>query len=199
MIRPLSVSAHPCGIVYRERKICQYSGDIRAMFPDQAGALDIGYSSYVGIPIMSKTGDMLGMICMLDKEKKTFEDGDLHLVEIFARYVGHEIEHQLMEEQLRSAHEVNLLGRLASGVAHEVRNPLNGILAISEALFQSIGDNKEYLPYLEHIRNQVHRLSALMQDLLDLGQTAHAVRIHAAAAGRDHKIRIGHVPSFIGP
>ena len=50
------------------------------------------------------------------------------------------------------------------------RNPLNGILAISEALFKSIGDNEEYLPYLEHIRSQVHRLSALMKGLLDLGK-----------------------------
>jgi signal transduction histidine kinase len=140
------------------------------MYPEQAGALAEKYSSYVSIPILSKSGSVLGMICVLAKEERVFEDGDLHLMEIFARYIGHEIEHELMEEQLRSAHEISLLGRLASGVAHEVRNPLNGILAISEALFQSIGDNKEYLPYLEHIRNQVHRLSALMKDLLDLGK-----------------------------
>jgi signal transduction histidine kinase len=47
---------------------------------------------------------------------------------------------------------------------------LNGILAISEALFQEIGNKPEYLPYLQHIRNQVGRLSALMRDLLDLGK-----------------------------
>ena len=79
-------------------------------------------------------------------------------------------ERESMQEQLRASHEMNLLGRLASGVAHEVRNPLNGILAISEALFKNLGDNVEYLPYLEHIRSQVHRLSALMKDLLDLGK-----------------------------
>jgi signal transduction histidine kinase/CheY-like chemotaxis protein len=79
-------------------------------------------------------------------------------------------ERESMQEQLRASHEMNLLGRLASGVAHEVRNPLNGILAISEALFKNLGDNVEYLPYLEHIRNQVNRLSALMKDLLDLGK-----------------------------
>jgi signal transduction histidine kinase len=140
------------------------------MFPEHTGSLNESYSSYMSIPILSKKSDVLGMICVLAKEERAFEDSDVHLMEIFARYMGHEMEHELMEEQLRSAHEISLLGRLASGVAHEVRNPLNGILAISEALFQSIGDNKEYLPYLEHIRNQVHRLSALMKDLLDLGK-----------------------------
>jgi signal transduction histidine kinase len=150
------VAGHPCGIVYREKKICHLSGNIRAMFPEQT--------------ILSKKGEVNGMICVLAKEEMAFEDNDVHLMEIFARYMGHEIEHGIMDEQLRSAHEISLLGTLASGVAHEVGNPLNGILAISEALFQSIGDNKEYLPYLEHIRNQVHRLSALMKDLLDLGK-----------------------------
>jgi signal transduction histidine kinase len=168
--KDVPVAGHPCGIVYRERKICRFTGNIRAMYPEQAGTLDESYSSYVSIPILSKNGGVLGMICVLAKEERAFDDNDLHLMEIFARYMGHEIEHSLMDEQLRSAHEISLLGRLASGVAHEVRNPLNGILAISEALFQSIGDNKEYLPYLEHIRNQVHRLSALMKDLLDLGK-----------------------------
>lgn len=168
--KDVPVAGHPCGIVYRERKICHYNGDLRAMFPEQAGSLSENYASYLSIPILSKKGDVLGMICVLAKEERPFEDDDIHLMEIFARYMGHEMEHEIMEGQLRSAHEISLLGRLASGVAHEVRNPLNGILAISEALFQSIGDNKEYLPYLEHIRNQVHRLSALMKDLLDLGK-----------------------------
>ena len=168
--KDVPVAGHPCGIVYRERKICHYNGDLRAMFPEHTGSLNESYSSYMSIPILSKKGDVLGMICVLAKEERAFEDSDVHLMEIFARYMGHEMEHEIMEGQLRSAHEISILGRLASGVAHEVRNPLNGILAISEALFLSIGDNKEYLPYLEHIRNQVHRLSALMKDLLDLGK-----------------------------
>jgi PAS domain S-box-containing protein len=79
-------------------------------------------------------------------------------------------EKRKMEEQLRHSQEMKLLGQLAAGVAHEVRNPLNAILVISEALFKDLGHNPEYQPYLEHIRNQVNRLAVLMKDLLELGK-----------------------------
>ncbi len=75
-----------------------------------------------------------------------------------------------LESQLAYSQEMKVLGQLAVGVAHEVRNPLNAILAITEALFQDIGSNEEYDPYLEHIRAQVNRLSELMKDLLELGR-----------------------------
>jgi two-component system, cell cycle sensor histidine kinase and response regulator CckA len=77
-----------------------------------------------------------------------------------------------MEKELFTAKKMEIIGQLAGGVAHEVRNPLNAILSISEALFKEKGitDNPEYQPYIEHIRNQVSRLSKLMTDLLDLGK-----------------------------
>ena len=79
-------------------------------------------------------------------------------------------ERKQLENQLKRSREMRVLGQVAAGVAHEVRNPLNAILAITEALFQDIGSNPDYLPYLEHIRAQVNRLSELMKDLLELGK-----------------------------
>ena len=77
-----------------------------------------------------------------------------------------------LEAKLREAKTLEAVGRLASGVAHEVRNPLNAILSISEALFSEpeIKGNDEYAPYIQHIRSQVKRLSDLMKDLLELGR-----------------------------
>lgn len=83
-------------------------------------------------------------------------------------------ENKQMEEQLTHSREMKLLGQMAAGVAHEVRNPLNAILAITEALFKDIGPNSAYQPYLEHIRSQVTRLSNLMKDLLELGKPIHS-------------------------
>lgn len=82
-------------------------------------------------------------------------------------------ERKQLEQQLLSAKRLEAIGQIAGGVAHEVRNPLNAILTITEALFkeQEIASNPEFEPFILHIRNQVNRLVHLMNDLLDLGRT----------------------------
>jgi signal transduction histidine kinase len=72
--------------------------------------------------------------------------------------------------QFAQSQELRLLGQLTSGVAHEVRNPLNAISVVLEALFQDIGDHQEYRLYKEHLFTHVERLKRLMQDLLEIGR-----------------------------
>lgn len=89
-------------------------------------------------------------------------------------------EERRLEQELFKAKKMEIIGQLAGGVAHEVRNPLNAILSISEALFREkgIADNTEYLPYIHHMRTQVGRLSKLMSDLLDLGKPIKPANMH---------------------
>jgi len=88
-------------------------------------------------------------------------------------------EQKKMEKELFTAKKMEIIGQLAGGVAHEVRNPLNAILSISEALFQEegIAGRPEYQEYIEHIRTQVNRLSKLMTDLLGLGKPSRSADI----------------------
>ncbi|MDD2736998.1 MAG: sensor histidine kinase [Desulfuromonadaceae bacterium] len=85
-----------------------------------------------------------------------------------------------LELKLLSAKRYEAIGQIAGGVAHEVRNPLNAILTITEALFreQEIENNPSFVPYIQHIRTQVNRLVILMNDLLDLGREIPAINIH---------------------
>ncbi|MDD2897554.1 MAG: ATP-binding protein [Desulfuromonadaceae bacterium] len=90
-------------------------------------------------------------------------------------------ERKQLEQQLLSAKRLEAIGQIAGGVAHEVRNPLNAILTITEALFKEkeIEGNPEYEPFIHHIRTQVNRLVNLMNDLLDLGRTIPVANLQA--------------------
>lgn len=204
-----SVACAGCEVLRQVRSNYQYRGDLRARFPGAGCVASGDFHTFIGVPILSTTGEVAGGICAMGFEERTFSQYETHLIEIFARYVGHEVSRRRLQEQLRQSQEMRLLGSLTSGVAHEVRNPLNGIMAIMEALFQEIGDNPEYDPYLTHMKTQVSRLSTLMEDLLVLGRPirreqmrevklAQAVRESALACeqaqGEYHPIRVEIAP-----
>jgi len=126
--------------------------------------------SFASIPILDTSENIVGVIVVLDTKEHEFTDGEIQLLEIFSRYVAHEIEWNAMETRLRLMEKMKVYGQLTAGVAHEVRNPLNAILAITEALFLDLGDKPDFQSYLAHIRIQVDRLSRLMEDLLELGK-----------------------------
>lgn len=87
-------------------------------------------------------------------------------------------ERKEMEGKLREAERLQLIGHLVLGVAHEVRNPLNCIMAVAEALQEELGESPSYKLYVRHIREQVDRLAELVRDLLDMGKPLDPERMH---------------------
>ncbi len=168
----------PCSIVYEKKEPCQFKGSLKELFPENLCFSKHNFRTYLGVPIKTSTNDVVGIIAVMDHKERDFSKDEIHLIEIFAKYIAYEIERETIEAQLRRAHKMEILGKLAGGVAHEVRNPLYAILSITEALNQEIGNNPEYKPYIEHIQTQVDRLSRLMQDLLELGRPIEPTNLH---------------------
>jgi len=79
-------------------------------------------------------------------------------------------ERKAMEEELQRAKNLETVGMIAGGVAHEVRNPLFAITTIVTALQRKLADHPEFGEYVRHIVDQTGRLNALMTDLLTLGK-----------------------------
>ena len=96
--------------------------------------------------------------------------GLIHVVRDITDRKQAEAEKAKLEAQLREAQKMEVIGSLAGGVAHEVRNPLNAIMALTDALDQEVGGNPEYKDFMMHMRTQVDRLTTLMNDLLELGK-----------------------------
>lgn len=77
-----------------------------------------------------------------------------------------------LEASLRQSEMMSLLGSLVAGVAHEVRNPLFGISSILDAFETRFSDRQDYLRYTNVLRDEVGRLTILMEELLDYGKPA---------------------------
>jgi len=85
--------------------------------------------------------------------------------------IAHDITKRVeLEASLRQSEMMSLLGSLVAGVAHEVRNPLFGISSIIDAFETRFSDRTEYLRYTNVLRDEIGRLTILMEELLEYGK-----------------------------
>ncbi len=158
-----------CAAVVQSMQPQQYAKGSSELF--DTGCLHARkHQSFLGTPVVNSGGTALGVLVAMDTEARIYDEHEVHVAEIFAHYIAHEMVRERMAGEIRKSQRMQVLGQLASGVAHEVRNPLNSIGAVTESLYKRLGDNPSYAPHREHLTRQVQRLAALMEDLLALGR-----------------------------
>src|SRR5512138_496867 len=106
-------------------------------------------------------------------EKRRDEIGELN--RSFNEMVERLKEKAELEARLHQAERLSAMAHLASGIAHEVRNPLNLInLTIDHmrARFAppAAEERAEFTRLAEHIKNEVHRLNQMIETFLKYGK-----------------------------
>lgn len=79
--------------------------------------------------------------------------------------------------ELVRAEQLALLGRLAAGVAHEVGNPLMGVLGYVSLLKAKPELSKDILDYANNIEAEVQRIDGIVRGLLELGRPLRATKV----------------------
>ena len=76
-----------------------------------------------------------------------------------------------IESELELSRRMAAIGRLTSGVGHEVKNPINAIVVHLELLKTKLGDNSSGAQrHLDVIDAEIHRLDRVVQTLVDFSR-----------------------------
>ncbi len=104
--------------------------------------------SVTASPLQDRHGNCLGTILLL-------------------RDIKHQKE---LEEDLKRADRLALVGTLAAGLAHEIRNPLGGIKGAAQLLRRFAGAQPGLAEYTDIMIREVDRVNQLIEQLLDLSR-----------------------------
>ena len=74
-----------------------------------------------------------------------------------------------LEGTLRRADRLSMLGTLAAGLAHEIKNPLGGIKGAAQLLSMELSKDSTLQDYTQIMIKEAERINFIIEELMDLG------------------------------
>jgi signal transduction histidine kinase/uncharacterized protein YneR len=149
---------------------------------------DIGLPRLLYLSIVAK-GTSIGVLALgRDKEQSPFEEEYVQFLQILLQQIAYSVENAMLYENLRRSNRkmeaamesqqkaqdqmlasarMAVFGELSLNIAHELNNPLTGILGYTDLLLGSTVDNNQTEEMLQRIRTQTIRASNITRSLLD--------------------------------
>jgi len=75
-----------------------------------------------------------------------------------------------MEAHLRNQQKLESVGTLASGVAHEINNPINGIMNYAQIILDNNPNDMETAEYAKEIISETNRVASIVRNLLQFSR-----------------------------
>lgn len=144
----------------------------------------LNLDSFASIPIYAKD-KVVGVIEVdnfLDKHPITEED--LYLLSMLSHQAGLALENarlytfiektneelKVTRERLIESEKMVAIGEMASGLAHEIRNPLVSIGGFVRRLYKKFPGDEQVQSYFQVIINEVERLEKILNEITDFSQ-----------------------------
>jgi len=138
-------------------------------------AIKRGYRSTIAIPLKLKD-EIIGALNIYSSEPDKFDSDEVDLLEQLANNLAYGIsvirtnrEKRQAQAEILRAGQLAALGELAAGVAHEINNPINGIISYAELLLRKCNDERQK-DIADRIIKEGERIANIVRSLLSFAK-----------------------------
>ncbi|KAG0209331.1 hypothetical protein BGX33_005673 [Mortierella sp. NVP41] len=159
-------------------KVTFIDSNLADQHPDVAECLmDHTIESYVGMRLETVQGEIVGVIGIIHDRALTEEDSvivRLVLDQVGIR-VANELDRLKIESNLIYARDVaestaKNKTKFLADMSHEIRNPMNAVVGVTDILLDTAGLSDEQTGYIEVIRTSGQHLLTVINDILDISR-----------------------------
>jgi signal transduction histidine kinase len=162
--------------------------DRRVQYPKEAK--EEGIRMMVDLPLFVGQ-NVVGVLRIFFDERRAFSEEEVDFAVAIAEQCALAIDKaRLIEKQQTQydhlaiqADKLSSLGRMAAGIAHEINNPLAGILLYSSNLVKKVPETGPLKKGLEVIIHETIRCRGIIQDLLEFSREKEPVKAPANLNG----------------
>ncbi|WP_127714408.1 GAF domain-containing sensor histidine kinase [Halobacteriovorax sp. HLS] len=97
-----NLAGTPCLNVLSGKRVCLHAKNVANLFPEDLLLKEMGVEGYVGAPILTNDGELLGLIVLLDSKELENEDSLKTICEFFAARIASEFFRMESESKLIS-------------------------------------------------------------------------------------------------
>jgi len=142
----------PCENVLSGNRVCIYPKDVVTLFPQDTLLKEMNCESYVGAPMLTRDGQLSGLMVLLDDKPIKERNFSASIVEFLAMRVGAELDRYYMEEHLKRqvierTTELEQINHELETALSEIRT-LRGIIPICSSC-KKVRDDKGYWQQVE--------------------------------------------------